>query len=303
MARGVHIAGVVVVVSLGLGLVAWRLWGPGIAWPGTPPDEIARRWTEVEQIAGPTVDGPASPRLLAAIAAFKAHGEPPADDPKIDADSLGPDIRRALDELVAWDHEGGEVLDTCMSTEVVTLHRLGRVALRSAAAADDPVFTAALRLAAGLRRRGQLLAGVVGFGLADTALEVVNERGWDVRALAPWRPTEAELRGVLARESVCSLRTIDAAFADHCAGVEVPWYYPFGVRRWCARERAVFVDFYGRMHTRAAAVPLAELAATLAATEAELPDSVVSQAVAANMGSMAEKLTQQLARQDAALGR
>jgi len=316
MSRRTRIALVVVAaLVVGLGLWLWRRVWPWVAEPDASPAEIEARWAAVEEVAGRYGEAPAtSPRLQAASAAWNAldRDSVPADDRRgaaVDPDALDPAVRGVIDELVAWAEEEGDVADTCVvgpaRLDVVALSRIGRLALRSAVAPDDLPFTAALRLATALRQRGPLLAGVIGFDLADRALAVARARGWDVRdALAGQRPTEDELRALVARESVCSYRTISSVFADGCGAGELapPWYYPFSAARWCERERLVFMDFHGRLHARALAEPdLGAFAAVFDDTGGERPASLVLRAVEARLGAPIRGMSESLARFDAAL--
>lgn len=294
-------------------VLAW----PSMAFPDTDPAVIEARWAEVERRAG--IFGAAatrSPHLVAGADAL--DGWPEADEvlrrdasePPIDATLLDPAGRRALDALLQWAAEEGEVNDTCMRIPppAFALFRLASLGLRSAVAADDPPFTAALRLAAALRQRGPLLDGVMGFELADDALEIARARGWDAReTLTAHRPTREELRSLVARESVCTHRVISRIFELDCderGTTGAPWFYPLSTQRWCARERQVFKDYWGARHESADAFADLDAFADALALEdlAALPPSPTLRATAVSMDKPVRDAFAVLARYDALAG-
>ncbi len=276
------------------GAAAFRIFAwPSLAFPDTEPRVIEARWAEVERRAGAFGKAQAaSPQLVAAAEALaqwpeaSAVMQPAPGHPPIDPNSIPPEGRRAIAALVQWAAEGGVIHDTCgVDARPVPfdLFRVGRLALRTSVAVDDPAFAAALRLGAALRQHGNLVGGLMGFHLADDAREIARIRGWEAgKLLAAHQPTREEIRAFIARDAVCTYSVIDSAFDTDCerhpygSGKEVTaWYLVLSQARWCHRERVMYKDYWGQMNATADALPdLRALATALERVDGENLPSV-----------------------------
>src|SRR5690606_5524647 len=82
-----------------------------------------------------------------------------------------------------------------------------------------------------------LLAGAIGFSIADDALAVARARGEALpAAFSRWAPRREEVLPIVAREAVCSLRMAEAAFAGGKDGLADPG--TAGEHGWAARWSA-----------------------------------------------------------------
>lgn len=292
-------------------VAAWLKIRPWFAPPDASPEEVARTWTQVEALAREhgRPGGPIEPLFEALDHLRRANSLPPDDQDAKDAPAAvtDEDGQRALAGLVAWAQQQGGLGDelcivdpaqTATSPRIFEMVQLARLAIRTSTGADDPTLLAALRLGAYLRTRGGLVAGAAGFAIAREAVEVATARNIaPTTALSTYAPQRREVLSILARESVCTLRMIEGAFAhgesdpgDAWQGRDAGW-----LSRWASawvgpeRELAMARWYFGE-HVAAAARAGDDLAAVAAIYELPddfdaLPKSLLVRALALSGGS------------------
>jgi hypothetical protein len=306
------VAVVAAATAAAYGAAVW----PWMAPPATDAAVLEARWADIVRRAD--TFGPAaarSPELAVATDAIASQWDAAGDmlhgDAAAAAAERPPALTPAIEALVRWSEAGAVVPDLCMNNDVpaVRLARLADVALHTAER-PDAAFVAVLRLAQGLRRRGALLGGIVGFSMAQKAAETAQRRGWrgaEVEAeLRRYRPTEEELRAVVARESVCSYRLVESSFGGDCErsdpGMRAPWYVPMTASRWCAREKAIVREHFGALHAGAAAEKdLRRFADALAVPDGAAARSLILEALTTPLGGTTLRMVEALAGYEAAL--
>lgn len=306
--------GVVVLVVAIVGLVAlvWRAW-PWLIEPPESPAVIDARWAEAQSLASASPESAGSDAgLVTALGHLQASAldtsgpwdrARPAEGLELDAEAL-----RALESLVAWAEQGGGLGgDPCVfgpsdaepRLQVVSLSRLARLAIRAGRGPDDPLLVAALRLGAHLRQRGTLIAGVVGFSVADDALEVARARGDAVKdAYIAHAPLREEVLPIFAREAVCAVRMAEQVFPGG-APTTSEAVKQGRLARWLTgrsgpgRELAMVRWYFGARLARAAEAPRdldAVRAALAVEPDEELPGSLLIHAMAFDHGGSLERM-------------
>ncbi len=217
--------GVASLSVLALALVyRWQVY-PWRASPPESPAKIETLWNQVESAAIPDPD-PWSPAELPALDLNRVSElaelvRPRASVvPSRSATEVGEHAKQWLDALLSWSGgASGEPADLCAPFQagpIIPHLTLGRLALaRSEFVGSDPSLRAALRLGGVLRRRGTLIAFLVGLQLASDAAAWARAHDVPMRGpLADYAPTRRELLSALARDHVCHermLRTEDAS--------------------------------------------------------------------------------------------
>ncbi len=220
LAYGVAALGVLGVVVLGV--VYLVVVHPWVAEPDASPEEIARRWDQVEAWAAldPACQEGGEGLRHAIRAVDEGWWEvedrmDAGDGARIPRDELPFGLRTAVDGLVGWHHAGeGIGVEGCFGdTSLVGQSHLAQLALASADGAGSGEVEAVLALGQWHRRCGGILGTTLGLVFAEDAVIWARARGVTADAtFERYRPTADEVFEGLAREALCSAELAEEAF-------------------------------------------------------------------------------------------
>jgi hypothetical protein len=227
----IAIAGLVVIASaITFYFVIW----PWIEPPPASASAIEGRWRVAEGWAAYDRSCKVDPIAVSVIAAgtrsqdaHEALFAKKTGYPRLARAELPAETQAALRALEEWSGKGGGFAIPLGSdpSYYFGLLELGKVALATAPALDDPAVSSALYTAKTLRRCGNYSAAVTGFGLSEAILRWLDDRGLKPDArFAEFRPTRDELFVAVARGAVSAYE--DSRGAGYVM-LEVPIYARF----------------------------------------------------------------------------
>jgi hypothetical protein len=217
------IAGLAVFSALAAA-IAYMVWiHPWLAEPDVEPAELAERWARVEAWAqageGCAQGGDTLRRAAEAAEAgwFQVSDTVQsgyATEFALEREDLSFELRSAVDGLVDWHRtHDGLGMELCDDADLLSLLNLTQLSLATAHSAEDEQVAAVLALGQLLRNCGPLMENLLGFAMADHAVQWAGARGIAADAtFARYRPTSDEIFGGLAREAICSHRMVEEAF-------------------------------------------------------------------------------------------
>jgi hypothetical protein len=246
----------------------FAIW-PWMAPPPADASTIDSRWSAVERWAAydrDCMDDPIDPAIVAAGSksqnAHRALFSRKTGYARLDKETLSVEVQTALRGLEDWSKRGGGLVARPVPSESqgLPLYWLGQVALATASDLEDPAVGSALHTAKTLRRCGDFMGALAGFGLSGSLVRWLEDRGRKPDArFAAQRPTRDELFVALSREMV---HTYEDSRRSPLLPLGVPGYaMPFmdadRERAWwkhAAGERLLAANTFGKDPAKLAAL-------------------------------------------------
>jgi hypothetical protein len=206
----VAIGAVLALLVTGMVVFYLAIW-PWMAPPPASSRAIDVRWAQVQAWAVPDPGCKKDPLPISFVEAVHKNSDSyrsliaqKTGYPRLEKAALSVEAQAALRGLEAWSKkEGGFVLPPSPAPYALPLYNLGKLALATASSLDDEAVSTVLHTAKILRRCGDLFGVAVGFGLSESLVRWLEDRGLrpDAR-IALLRPTRDELFAAVARETV-----------------------------------------------------------------------------------------------------